>query len=154
MAATQFLFYAVATFEVHRDWRRRLLYLPFPTLVGVGLAVNNARGVLEALTGHKTEFVRTPKLGAATGDRTLVKQRARTYAGNRHLVQGLLEVTLGLYYVGMAFMQLRVAPMMAGIAAFLSTGLFMMGGASLKLVFGRRPSAPPLPVPAAEVVRG
>ena len=152
MAFTQLLFYAVATFEVHPDWRRRLLYLPFPTLVGVGLAVNNARGVLEALTGHKTEFVRTPKLGAATGDRTLVKQRARTYAGNRHFVQGLLEVGLGLYYVGMAYTQLRHNPLGAGIAAFLSSGLFLMGGASLKMVFGRRPAPAAAALPVSRVL--
>jgi cellulose synthase/poly-beta-1,6-N-acetylglucosamine synthase-like glycosyltransferase len=167
IAVTQILFYAVATYELHRDWRSRLKYLPFPTLVGVGLAVNNARGALEALTGHKTEFVRTPKLGAASGDRNLVKQRARTYAGNRHFVQGLIEVGLGLYYVIMGFTQLRGSVVGALIAGFLSAGLFLMGGASLRLVFARRPAArapvpeapapeapapaasePPLPIPA------
>jgi cellulose synthase/poly-beta-1,6-N-acetylglucosamine synthase-like glycosyltransferase len=138
VVVTQLLFYAVATWELHPDWRRRLSFLPFPTLVGVGLAVNNARGVLEALTGHKTEFVRTPKVG--TEDRGLAKQRVRTYAGNRHLVQGLLEVGLGAYYVVMALTQLRGSFLGAAIAGFLSAGLFLMGGASLRLVF-RRPAA-------------
>jgi cellulose synthase/poly-beta-1,6-N-acetylglucosamine synthase-like glycosyltransferase len=139
VVVTQLLFYAVATWELHADWRRRLAFLPFPTLVGVGLAVNNARGVLEALTGHKTEFVRTPKVG--TEDKGLAKQRVRAYAGNRHLVQGLIEVGLGAYYVIIAVTQLEASLLGAAIAGFLSAGLFLMGGASLRLVF-RRPVAP------------
>jgi len=31
--------------------------------VGIGLAVNNTRAVLEAFSGHQSDFVRTPKLG-------------------------------------------------------------------------------------------
>jgi hypothetical protein len=146
VVVTQVLFYAVATYELHRDWRRRLGFLPFPTLVGVGLAINNARGVLEALTGHKTEFVRTPKVG--TGDKGLAQQRVRSYAGSRHLVQGLIEVGLGGYYVLMAFTQLRGSVLGAGIAAFLSVGLFLMGGASLRFVFRRSPAPPATPAPA------
>ena len=57
-------------------------------------------------------------------------------------------VGLGLYYVGMAATQMRQSPLGAAIAAFLSTGLFLMGGASLRMVFGRRPA--PAPAPASE----
>ena len=71
----------VATREVHADWWQLLRFLPFFPLVGVGLAVNNARGVLEALLGHRTEFVRTPKLGVLGRDAKLVKSRAKTYVG-------------------------------------------------------------------------
>ncbi|HYE15489.1 MAG TPA: glycosyltransferase [Pyrinomonadaceae bacterium] len=41
--------------------RRRLLHLPLVMGLGIGLAFSNARAVLEALLGVKTEFVRTPK---------------------------------------------------------------------------------------------
>ncbi len=76
MCVTQVVFYVVATRELHTDWVRRLKWLPFFPLVGVGLAVNNARGVMEALTGLRTEFVRTPKLGVFGGDADWSSARA------------------------------------------------------------------------------
>ena len=52
VVVTQVVFYVAATREVHDRWWTRMKYLPFFPIVGVGLAVNNARGVLEALLGH------------------------------------------------------------------------------------------------------
>jgi hypothetical protein len=132
VAVTQILFYVVATRELHRDWRSRLRWLPFFPLVGVGLAVNNARGVMEALTGLKTEFVRTPKLGVLGGDRSTVRIRERTYTGGRDLVQALVELGLGGYYVYMALVQIRFMPMGAVLTGVLSLGLFLMGGATVR----------------------
>jgi cellulose synthase/poly-beta-1,6-N-acetylglucosamine synthase-like glycosyltransferase len=132
VAVTQILFYVVATRELHRDWRSRLRWLPFFPLVGVGLAVNNARGVMEALTGLKTEFVRTPKLGVLGGDRRTVRIRERTYTGGRDLVQALVELGLGGYYVYMALVQIRFMPMGAVLTGVLSLGLFLMGGATVR----------------------
>ena len=34
-----------------------------PQWLGIGLSVNNARAVVEALMGHSSGFTRTPKLG-------------------------------------------------------------------------------------------
>jgi cellulose synthase/poly-beta-1,6-N-acetylglucosamine synthase-like glycosyltransferase len=49
-----------------RGWRSSLLALPALVALGIGLAVNNSRAVLEALLDRAGgEFVRTPKLGAA-----------------------------------------------------------------------------------------
>jgi cellulose synthase/poly-beta-1,6-N-acetylglucosamine synthase-like glycosyltransferase len=147
LCVTQTLFYVVATREVHANWWERLRFLPFFPILGVGLAVNNARGVLEALTGLKTEFVRTPKLGVLEGDRALVKKRERAYAGGRDLFQAVLELGLGIYYVWMAAMQWDAMRMGAVITLVLSTGLFITGAATLRaLRLSRRPLAA---VPAA-----
>ncbi len=135
---TQIGFYIVATRESHEDWIRRLKYLPFFPLIGVGLAVNNARGVLEALSGLRTEFVRTPKLGVLGEDRGLVKKRERTYTGGRDFWQAIVEIGLGAYYVWMAVVQSRVMVMGAVITAILSIGLFMVGGATLRALWIRR----------------
>ncbi|MGH9443042.1 MAG: glycosyltransferase [Thermoanaerobaculia bacterium] len=54
-------FYAVSQREIDSRWRRQLRYLPMVMGLGIGLAVNNAHAVLEALFGRKTEFRRTPK---------------------------------------------------------------------------------------------
>jgi cellulose synthase/poly-beta-1,6-N-acetylglucosamine synthase-like glycosyltransferase len=138
---TQVLFYVVATRESHADWLRRMRYLPFFPLIGVGLAVNNARGVLEALSGLRTEFVRTPKLGVLGVDRGIVKKRERAYTGGRDLYQALVEILLGIYYVWMAIVQLRIMIMGSVITAVLSVGLFTMGGATLRALWIRRAEA-------------
>lgn len=136
---TQVLFYIVATRELHDDWVRRMRYLPFFPLIGVGLAVNNARGVLEAMTGLRTEFVRTPKLGVLGQDRALVKKRERTYTGGRDFWQAVVEIVLGLWYVWMAIVHAREGLVMAAIVtAMLSLGLFVMGGATVRALGIRR----------------
>lgn len=136
---TQVLFYVVATKELHDDWVRRMRYLPFFPLIGVGLAVNNARGVLEALTGLRTEFVRTPKLGVLGQDRALVKKREKTYTGGRDFWQAVIELTLGLWYIWMAIVHAREGMVMpAVVTGVLSVGLFAMGGATLRALHIRR----------------
>ncbi len=143
VVVTQLLFYVVATREVHARWWERLRFLPFFPLVGVGLAVNNARGVLEALLGHRTEFVRTPKLGVLGRDVGTVKSRAKTYAGAREWLQPGLEVVLGTWYVYMALAQLHHGLWVGALLTFvLSAGLFTMGAATLKLLAPRRPVSP------------
>ena len=136
---TQVLFYVVATKELHDDWIRRMRYLPFFPLIGVGLAVNNARGVLEALTGLRTEFVRTPKLGVLGTDRALVKKREKTYTGGRDFWQAVIEIALGAWYIWMAIVHAREGMVMpAVITGTLSIGLFAMGGATLRALHIRR----------------
>ncbi|MDM8552161.1 glycosyltransferase [Desulfobacterales bacterium HSG2] len=47
-----------------KGWFSRILCMPVLILIGVGVAVSNSRAVFEAVTGKKSEFVRTPKRGA------------------------------------------------------------------------------------------
>ena len=55
-------FYMVAQRELYpKAWRQRIKYMPFLMATGIGLSVMNAKVVLEALFGVKSEFVRTPK---------------------------------------------------------------------------------------------
>ena len=44
-----------------KDWTKRIKYMPFLMATGIGLSVMNAKVVIEALCGVKSEFVRTPK---------------------------------------------------------------------------------------------
>ena len=142
LIVTQVIFYVVATRETHpKDWLGRMRYLPFFPLIGVGLAVNNARGVLEALSGLRTEFVRTPKLGVLGDDRQLVRRRERAYTGGRDFWQAVIEIGLGLYYVGMAAFQAGQTTMTAVVTGILSVGLFTMGGATLRALWIRHQAA-------------
>ena len=45
-------FYLVSQREIYPDWRSRVKYLPIVMAVGIGLAVNNSRAVIEALMGR------------------------------------------------------------------------------------------------------
>ena len=58
------VFYICAQRELHpRTWMKEILLLPALLALGVGLSINNARAVLEAVFNHKSEFKRTPKYG-------------------------------------------------------------------------------------------
>jgi hypothetical protein len=61
------VFYVASQFELFGDWRTAIKYLPVLMSLGVGLSLSNAKGILEALFGKKSEFVRTPKYGGARG---------------------------------------------------------------------------------------
>jgi cellulose synthase/poly-beta-1,6-N-acetylglucosamine synthase-like glycosyltransferase len=55
-------FYMVAQRQLYpKDWTKRIKYMPFLMATGIGLSVMNAKVVIEAFCGVKSEFVRTPK---------------------------------------------------------------------------------------------
>ena len=58
------VFYICAQRVLHpRTWMKEILLLPCLLALGVGLSLNNARAVLEAVFNHKSDFTRTPKYG-------------------------------------------------------------------------------------------
>jgi cellulose synthase/poly-beta-1,6-N-acetylglucosamine synthase-like glycosyltransferase len=83
-----FAFYAVSQWEAGRLDLRRLLQIPLVLGLGTALMVTSSRGVLEALFGHRSEFVRTPK----EGDRPDPSFRARLAVS-----QAFVEVGFGIY---------------------------------------------------------
>lgn len=58
------VFYVVSQRRLGRGMSGTLLRIPALMSIGVGIALNNARGCIEALAGHQSEFVRTPKYSA------------------------------------------------------------------------------------------
>lgn len=92
------MFYVASQREIGRSGWDRVKYLPFIMALGIGLCVNQAKAVIEALAGHETEFTRTPKHGVEARKQGKVdmgwvkkKYRALTTA------QPLLELALGAY---------------------------------------------------------
>jgi cellulose synthase/poly-beta-1,6-N-acetylglucosamine synthase-like glycosyltransferase len=58
------VFYICAQRELHpRTWMKEILLLPCLLALGIGLSLNNARAVLEAIFNHHSDFTRTPKYG-------------------------------------------------------------------------------------------
>jgi cellulose synthase/poly-beta-1,6-N-acetylglucosamine synthase-like glycosyltransferase len=92
-------FYMVSQRELHADWKTRLRYIPFLMSIGIGLAVNNTRAVLEALLKRESAFARTPKYGIErAADEWVGKKYRQTVA-----IQPLIEVALGLYFTMTVF---------------------------------------------------
>jgi len=87
-------FYTAAQREVYRDWTASLRFFPMMIALGIGISVNNAKAVVEAILGHETAFVRTPKYNV--GERRSGSSLLRYTAGRQGLP--LLELTLGAYF--------------------------------------------------------
>jgi hypothetical protein len=77
-----------------KSWRRTFLYMPFVLATGIGISVRNAKAVLEAIFGFKSEFARTPKYKIEGKKDTFVKKSYRNRAG----WMPYAEVLLGLYF--------------------------------------------------------
>jgi len=103
-------FYLVAQKELDpRRWRRTFFFLPVLMAVGIGMALRNARAVLEAILGIQSPFVRTPKYRIETRpDRQAEPFRLRLQdrpwytkvyrAAGRNWLPWI-ELTLGGYFV-------------------------------------------------------
>src|SRR5438128_140073 len=90
------LFYGSAVWYLDKQRGSRLLHLPLVMGLGIGLAFSNARAVLEALAGVKSEFVRTPKYRVETTDDESWKRKK--YRRKRGWLP-LFELSFSLYFV-------------------------------------------------------
>ncbi len=89
------VFYICAQRELHpRTWMKEILLLPALIALGVGLSINNARAVLEALFNHESEFKRTPKYG--------IENKSHSWRDRRYMPMKsflpLVEIGFALYF--------------------------------------------------------
>jgi len=80
--------------RLHGRVMDKLFILPALLATSIGLGVNNGRAVIEALVGHKTGFVRTPKIGSQTNKKFL----KNSYKAHSESWAMRLEFSLGLLY--------------------------------------------------------
>ena len=91
------LFYGTGVWYLDREGRApRLLHLPLVMALGIGLAFSNARAVLEAMMGMKSEFVRTPKYRVE--EATDETWKRKKYKRKRGWLP-LLELGFALYFL-------------------------------------------------------
>ena len=117
-----FLFYGTAVWYLDEKRAPRLLHLPLVMALGIGLAFSNARAVLEALFGIKSEFVRTPKYQVEkTHDETWKRKK---YKRKRGLLP-LLELSFSFYFLLAILYAIRME--MWGTVPFLFLFFFGFG---------------------------
>ncbi len=89
------VFYVCAQRELYpRGWMKQMLLLPALIALGVGLSINNARAVLEAVFNHRSEFKRTPKYGI---EKKSQNWRSCRYMPLRSLLP-LIEMAFAIYF--------------------------------------------------------
>jgi len=115
----------------------RARYLPVALALGIGLSVNNAKAVIEALLGQVSEFARTPKHGV---ERAADEWRQKRYRGRVPVVP-YLELALGLYFSGAV-----IYALVSGLIGTIPFLVLFQGGflyaSSLSLLQGSRALAP------------
>jgi cellulose synthase/poly-beta-1,6-N-acetylglucosamine synthase-like glycosyltransferase len=119
-------FYMVCQRELYpRTWTERLKYLPILMSIGIGLAVNNTKAVMEAIFHKPSEFKRTPKYRIEGGTGEWMGKNYRQAVA----IQPIVELTLGLYFTATLFYALAngiygtVPFLMLFQVGFLYTGL-------------------------------
>ncbi len=94
-----------------RTWMKEILLLPLLLALGIGLAINNGRAVLEALFNHASEFTRTPKYG--------IVRKNQSWRGSRYKA---LKSALPIIYLCVSICELGFA---AYFTALLLEAIFL-----------------------------
>ena len=123
-----------------KKWWRTFLYMPFVMATGIGISVRNAKAVLEAIFGVRSEFARTPKYKIEGRTDTIAKKSYRNKAGWIPFA----EVCLGFYFAFTVVYAIRnenyaTAPfLLLFVWGYLYTGFMSLGQTYLaNLRFGR-----------------
>jgi cellulose synthase/poly-beta-1,6-N-acetylglucosamine synthase-like glycosyltransferase len=140
-------FFIASQREVGQGWWARVKYLPFLMSLGIGLSLNNAKAVLEALMNQQSGFARTPKHGV-TGSKGA--WRAKKYRGRFSLLP-LAELAFAAYLsYAIVFAVSRGIWFSLPFLILFQVGFLYCGAVSL--VQGRRPrGAGPTMIDAAPI---
>lgn len=143
------VFYICAQRELHpRTWMKEILLLPALLALGVGMSINNARAVLEAMFNHESEFTRTPKYGIERKSQTW---RSCKYTPLKSLLP-VVELAFAIYfgyflYFAIAHRQFLSVPFLVMfLLGFLYVSLSSLGRWFPKFSFGN--SRAELTIPA------
>jgi hypothetical protein len=116
------LFYGTGVWYLDKRRAPRLLHLPLVMGLGIGLAFSNARAVVEALVGYRTEFVRTPKYRVE--EQTDETWKRKKYKRKRGWLP-LLELCFSAYFLLAILYAVRMQ--LWGTIPFLSLFFFGYG---------------------------
>ena len=108
-------FYVVSQAVQRRSAWATIAQLPMLMSIGIGIALNNTRGVIEALIGHQSAFVRTPKYNTtAAAPEGAPSAPRRRRVGRRVLPTPSIKVWMSLIELGMGLYCLVCARLALG----------------------------------------
>jgi len=89
------MFYSMAQKDADGSWLSKIIRIPLLMGLGIGIAINNARAVIEALVGSDSEFKRTPKFAIQNkGD----IWQEKIYRGEFNYTT-VIEIAMTLYFL-------------------------------------------------------
>lgn len=151
-------FFAYGQRVAGRSFFRALAQSPLLMAVGYGIALTNTRGVIEALLGHESAFVRTPKYNDATVAQDLMDEADTPAPGSSSKLAGYLawdhKRVMPFVELGMGFymaITLAVATMVGAWFFVPIPALLMIGYTSFGIASLNRLRVPKL-APAIQVV--
>jgi cellulose synthase/poly-beta-1,6-N-acetylglucosamine synthase-like glycosyltransferase len=147
-ASTFFIFAQRELFGKQAGWKT-LLYMPMLMSLGVGISINNAKAVIEAIWSSirrkPSEFVRTPKYGATTSAKSKVWRAEGSPAATtttsvftlKRLSLPIIEIAFGLNMTCYGWISLYYKYGRAGIPFILifAGGYFYVGFGSLYALY-------------------
>ncbi len=114
-------FYWVSQREIGKEIGETLRMIPAVLGLGIGVSVNNAKAVLEALLGHDSPFVRTPKYA--------IRKVGESWASKLYIqqstVMAFVELGLGLWFTAAIVIVAGFPP--HGFASLPFLALFQFG---------------------------
>lgn len=133
MSATAF--YITSQRAQKRSGWATLLQVPMLMSIGIGIALNNAVAVIEAIIGHDTPFIRTPKYGDAmpAAAKTDKPRLAIIPIPSLKLWITFLEIAFGLYMLECARLSLQLQNTIVSMPFLIlfATGYLYVGLSSL-----------------------
>lgn len=93
------MFYLIAQKSIRpASWLKEIIYLPLLIALGIGMSVNNAKAVLEAIFNKQSGFVRTPKYGIdkAPGQKSVAWKSSKYKAMKS--VTPVVEFLFGVFF--------------------------------------------------------
>jgi cellulose synthase/poly-beta-1,6-N-acetylglucosamine synthase-like glycosyltransferase len=77
-------------------WWKEMPYLPLLLALGIGMSINNAKAVIEAIFNHQSAFVRTPKYGI--GQQPRADWKKSSYKAIKTITP-VVEFLFGLFFL-------------------------------------------------------
>ena len=79
-------------------WWREVPYLPLLLALGIGMSINNAKAVIEAIFNHQSGFVRTPKYGIGQKEAKKQDWKKSSYKAMKTLTP-VVELLFGFFFL-------------------------------------------------------
>ncbi len=128
------IFYMSAQLVIRpKTWWKELPYLPILLALSVGMAVNNCKAVLEAIFGHQSAFVRTPKYGVEQNEnKKQVSQLKKSgYKAIKSILIPVLEIACGTFFLYIIIHMVREGQILGPILMLPFMGFYYTGLCSL-----------------------